>query len=162
YVASTGIADTAIFAAEAEFYIFDDVRFETHLANQTFVSVNSNEAYWNDGTEIEGGNLHHRNLTMKGYLPVPPVDKHADLRDDISLLVYQGGLEVEYSHHEVVAGGQGEINCAFTTLMLAANHVQLFKYIVKGAAEAAGKTASFVPKPVFGDGGSGIHCHQSL
>src|SRR5699024_1931025 len=96
-------------------------------ANQTFVSVNSDEAYWNDGTEIEGGNLGHRNLTMKGYFPVPPVDKHADLRDDISLLLDQVGLEVERSHHEVGAGGQGEINYEFDTLMRAADDVQLFK-----------------------------------
>src|SRR5699024_9964740 len=162
YVASTGIADTAIFAAEAEFYIFDDVRFETHLPNRTFVAIDSDEAYWNDATKIEGGNLGHRNRTMKGYFPVPPVEKHADLRDDISLLLGQVGLEVERSHHEVGAGGQGEINYKFNTLVRAADDVQLFKYIVKGAANEAGKTATFMPKPVFGDGGSDMHCHQSL
>src|SRR5699024_3552855 len=162
YVASTVFANSVIYAAEAYFYIFDDVRFETHVANKTFVSVNSDEVYCNDGTEIEGGNLGHRNLTMKGYFPVPPVDKHADLRDDISLLLDQVSLEVERSHHEVGAGGQGEINYEFDTLMRAADDVQLFKYIVKGAAEQAGKTATFMPKPVFGDGGSGMHCHQSL
>lgn len=162
YVAATGIADTAIFAAEAEFYIFDDVRFDTSQPNRSFFAIDSNEAYWNDGTDIEGGNLGHRNGTMKGYFPVPPVDKHADLRDDISLLLAGVGLEVERSHHEVGAGGQGEINYKFNTLVRAADDVQVFKYIVKGAAEQAGKSATFMPKPIFGDGGSGMHCHQSL
>src|SRR5699024_12801319 len=110
-----------MFSTVVEFDIFDGVRLYTHLRNQTFVSVNSDEAYWNAGTEIEGVNLGHRNLTMKGYFPVPPVDKHADLRDDISLLLVQVGLEVERSHHEVGAGGQGEINYEFDTFMRAAD-----------------------------------------
>lgn len=109
YVAATGIADTAIFAAEAEFYIFDSVRFEAHQPHRIFVTIDSDEAYWNDGTEIEGGNLGHRNRAMKGYFPVPPVDKHADLRDEISLLLGQVGLEVERSTTKSGPGARGRL-----------------------------------------------------
>lgn len=161
YLESTGIADTAFFASEAEFYIFDDVRFQNQ-PNASFFSVDSNEAWWTSGREDEGGNLSHKTYTMGGYFPIPPTDKHADIRDEISLALDKVGLNVERAHHEVGAAGQGEINYTFTTLTHAADDILKFKYIVKGVAQENGKTATFMPKPVYGDGGSGMHCHQSL
>ncbi|MGV3711676.1 type I glutamate--ammonia ligase [Pseudolysinimonas sp.] len=161
YLASTGIADTAFFAPEAEFFIFDDVRFEVKQ-NKSFYEVDSDEAAWNSGRVEEGGNLANKTPFKGGYFPVTPVDKHADLRDDIVLKLIEVGLEVERSHHEVGTAGQGEINYKFDTMVHAADDILKFKYIVKNTAEEWGKTATFMPKPLMGDNGSGMHTHQSL
>ena len=161
YLASTGIADTANFASEAEFFIFEDVRYSS-TPNHSFYSVDSDEAWWNSGRVEDGGNLGHKTPVKGGYFPVSPVDKQADLRDAICVALDEVGLEVERSHHEVGAAGQAEINYKFNTLTHAADDLMKFKYVVKNTADAFGKTATFMPKPVFGDNGSGMHCHQSL
>jgi len=161
YLASTGIADTAYFAPEAEFFIFDDVRYEVSQG-KSFYAVDSEEAAWNSGREEEGGNLGNKTPFKGGYFPVSPVDKQADIRDDIVLKLIDAGLEVERSHHEVGTAGQAEINYKFDTMVHAADDILKFKYIVKNTAEQWGKTATFMPKPLFGDNGSGMHTHQSL
>lgn len=161
YLASTGIADTAFFAPEAEFFIFDDVRYEVKQ-NKSYYEVDSSEAAWNSGREEEGGNLANKTPYKGGYFPVTPVDQHADLRDDIVLKLIEVGLEVERSHHEVGTAGQGEINYKFDTMVHAADDILKFKYIVKNTALEWGKTATFMPKPLMGDNGSGMHTHQSL
>jgi glutamine synthetase len=161
YLKSTGIADTAFFAPEAEFYIFDDVRFETKQ-NEGYYHIDSIEGAWNTGRIEEGGNRGYKTRYKGGYFPVPPVDHYADLRDEISLELDRLGLAVERAHHEVGTAGQAEINYRFDTLLSAADKVQVFKYIVKNVAWTNGKTATFMPKPLFGDNGSGMHCHQSL
>ncbi|MGV8851838.1 MAG: type I glutamate--ammonia ligase [Rhodoglobus sp.] len=161
YLTSTGIADTAFFASEAEFYIFDDVRYEV-TANKSFFEVDSSEGAWNTGRKEEGGNLANKTPMKGGYFPVSPVDQHADMRDDIVMKLIQVGLEVERSHHEVGTAGQGEINYKFDTLVHAGDDILKFKYIVKNTANEWGKTATFMPKPIFGDNGSGMHTHQSL
>jgi glutamine synthetase len=161
YLRSTGIADTAFFAPEAEFYIFDDVRFETR-PNAGYYYIDSIEGAWNTGRREEGGNLGHKTPYKGGYFPVPPVDHFADLRDQIVLELDALGLAVERSHHEVGTAGQAEINYRFDSLAKSADKVMLFKYVVKNVAHRNGRTATFMPKPVFGDNGSGMHCHQSL
>jgi glutamine synthetase len=161
HLKSTGIADTAYFAPEAEFYIFDDIRFETRQ-NAGYYYIDSIEGAWNTGRVEEGGNQGHKTPYKGGYFPVPPVDHFSDLRDEISLALEGVGLEVERAHHEVGTAGQQEINYKFSTLAKAADNVMLFKYIVKNVAARAGKTVTFMPKPLFGDNGSGMHCHQSL
>ena len=161
YLASTGIADTAFFAPEAEFYIFDEVRHETKQ-NGSFYHVDSVEGAWNSGREEPGGNLANKIPYKGGYFPVPPVDHQADLRDAITTTLIESGLEVERSHHEVGTGGQNEINYRFNTLVRAADDVLKFKYLVKNVAGDWGKVATFMPKPLFGDNGSGMHTHQSL
>jgi glutamine synthetase len=161
YLRSTGIADTAFFAPEAEFYIFDDVRFETRQ-NASYYYIDSVEGAWNTGRQEEGGNLGHKTPYKGGYFPVPPVDHFADLRDEIVLELDALGLAVERAHHEVGTAGQAEINYRFDSLAKSADKVMLFKYVVKNVAHRNGRTATFMPKPVFGDNGSGMHCHQSL
>ena len=161
YLASTGIADTAFFAPEAEFYIFDDVRYDVK-PNSSFFAVDSVEGAWNTGRIEEGGNLANKTPLKGGYFPVSPVDKQADLRDDICLKLIDAGLILERSHHEVGSGGQAEINYRFDTLVNSADDLLKFKYIVKNTSEQWGKTATFMPKPLFGDNGSGMHVHQSL
>jgi glutamine synthetase len=161
YLASTGIADTAFFAPEAEFFVFDDVRYGVNQ-HSSFYSVDSEEGAWNTGREEEGGNLANKTPYKGGYFPVSPVDKLADLRDDICLKLADTGLHVERSHHEVGTAGQCEINYRFNTMVNAADDILKFKYIVKNTANEWGKTATFMPKPLFGDNGSGMHTHQSL
>jgi glutamine synthetase len=161
YLRSTGIADTAFFAPEAEFYIFDDVRFETKAHTASYF-LDSIEGAWNTNRVEEGGNLGHKTPYKGGYFPVPPVDHFADLRDLICLELDALGLQVERSHHEVGTGGQAEINYRFDELGKSADKVMLFKYVVKSVAHQAGRTATFMPKPLFGDNGSGMHVHQSL
>ncbi len=161
YLASTGIADTAFFASEAEFFIFDDVTYSTEPHNSGF-SVDSVEAPWNTSAIEVAGNLGHKMRLKGGYFPVSPNDKQADLRDDISLRLTEVGLKVERAHHEVGAAGQAEINYEFNTLVHAADDLMKFKYVVKNVAEEWGKTATFMPKPLQNDNGSGMHCHQSL
>ncbi|PIE28055.1 MAG: type I glutamate--ammonia ligase [Micrococcales bacterium] len=161
YLKSTGIADTAFFAPEAEFYIFDDVRFETNQ-HSGYYYIDSIEGAWNTGRAEDGGNLGHKTPYKGGYFPVPPVDHYADLRDAMCVELDKLGLQVERSHHEVGTAGQAEINYRFDTLGKSGDKVQLFKYVIKNVAHAHGKTVTFMPKPIFGDNGSGMHCHQSL
>jgi glutamine synthetase len=161
YLKTSGIADTVYFGPEAEFYVFDDVRFETKQ-NAGYYYIDSIEGAWNSGRVEEGGNRGYKTRYKGGYFPVPPVDHYADLRDQMSLELNRAGLEVERAHHEVGTAGQAEINYKFDTLLHAGDKLMLFKYIIKNVAWAAGKTATFMPKPLFGDNGSGMHCHQSL
>ncbi|MFJ4768921.1 type I glutamate--ammonia ligase [Streptomyces uncialis] len=159
YLASTGIADTAYFGPEAEFYVFDSVRFNTS-ANEGFYHIDSEAGAWNTGA-VEN-NRGYKVRYKGGYFPAPPVDHFADLRAEISLELDRQGLQVERQHHEVGTAGQAEINYKFNTLLAAADDLMLFKYIVKNVAWRNGKTATFMPKPIFGDNGSGMHVHQSL
>lgn len=161
YLKASGIADTVYFGPEAEFYIFDDVRYDNQPQG-SFFKIDSIEAAWNTGREEEGGNLGYKTPFKGGYFPVPPVDHFADLRDLISSTLIEVGFEVERAHHEVGTAGQAEINYKFDTLLNAADQVMLFKYIVKNVAFLNGHSATFMPKPMFGDNGSGMHCHQSL
>jgi glutamine synthetase len=161
YLNTTGLADTAFFAPEAEFFIFDDVRYE-NKQNTAYHFIDSSEAAWNSGRKEEGGNLANKTPYKGGYFPVSPVDQHVDMRDQIVLELEAAGLSVERSHHEVGTAGQGEINYRFDTLLHAADDILKFKYIVKNVAHSFGKTATFMPKPLFGDNGSGMHVHQSL
>ena len=161
YLRSTGIGDTAFFAPEAEFYVFDDVRFETK-ANAGYYSIDSVAGAWNTGREEEGGNQGYKVRYKGGYFPVSPVDHFADLRAEMSKALEAAGLLVERQHHEVGTAGQAEINYRYNSLLDAADDVMKFKYIIRNVAYQAGKTATFMPKPIFGDNGSGMHCHQSL
>jgi glutamine synthetase len=161
HLRGTGIADTSFWGAEAEFYVFDDVRFETKQ-NAGYYFIDSVEAAWNTGRAEEGGNRGYKTRYKGGYFPVPPVDHFADLRDQMSLALAGVGLEVERAHHEVGTAGQQEINYRFSTLQHSADQVMLFKYVIKNVAWNAGKTVTFMPKPLFGDNGSGMHSHQSL
>lgn len=161
YLTSSGIADTAFFAPEAEFFLFDDVKWQS-TPETSFYSVDAEEAHWKAGEEIAGGNTGHKLATKGGYFPVSPQDKSADVRDAICVALDAVGLEVERSHHEVAGPGQQEINYRFNTLVHAADDLQKFKYVVKNTADQFGKSATFMPKPIFGENGSGMHCHQSL
>lgn len=161
YLASTGIADTAYFGAEAEFYVFDNVQFG-ESQNGSFYKIDSEEGWWNTGREEPGGNLGYKTRVKGGYFPVPPYDHQADLREDITANLRGAGFTVERGHHEVGTGGQAEINYRFNTLLASADEVMLFKYIVKNTAWQQGKSVTFMPKPLFGDNGSGMHSHQSL
>jgi len=161
YLKSTGIGDTAYFAPEAEFYVFDDVRFETKQ-NAGYYHIDSVAGAWNTGRVEEGGNRGYKVKYKGGYFPVPPVDHFADLRDEITVELERSGLVVERAHHEVGTAGQAEINWRFDELLASADNVMKFKYIVRNVAWRNGKTATFMPKPIFGDNGSGMHCHQSI
>ncbi|MCA0157071.1 type I glutamate--ammonia ligase [Tsukamurella sp. M9C] len=164
YLQSTGIADTCFFGAEAEFYIFDSVSFDSTI-NGSFYEVDSISGSWNTGRAVEedgSPNLGYKVKTKGGYFPVAPYDHYVDLRDKISTNLQNAGFTLERGHHEVGTGGQAEINYKFDTLLHAADDVQLFKYIVKNTAWQEGKTVTFMPKPLFGDNGSGMHAHQSL
>jgi glutamine synthetase len=161
YLASSGIADTAYFGAEAEFYIFDSIRHET-AANQAFYYIDSIEGAWNSGRDEQGGNLGYKTGYKGGYFPVSPLDHYSDLRDAMVRRLIDVGFTVERSHHEVGTAGQAEINYKFSTLLHAGDQMQMFKYIIKNTAWEHGKTATFMPKPLFGDNGSGMHTHQSL
>ncbi|MET0235711.1 MAG: type I glutamate--ammonia ligase [Kibdelosporangium sp.] len=161
YLAESGVADTAYFGAEAEFYIFDSVRFD-NAENGAFYEIDSVEGWWNTGTDEEGGNRGYKTKYKGGYFPVSPVDHFADLRDQMTLNLIDSGFTVERGHHEVGTAGQAEINYKFNTLLHAADDLQLFKYIIKNTAWHANKSVTFMPKPLFGDNGSGMHCHQSL
>jgi glutamine synthetase len=161
YLASSGIADTAYFGAEAEFYIFDSIRHETS-ANQAFYYIDSIEGAWNSGKEEEGGNRGYKTAYKGGYFPVSPLDHYSDLRDAMTTRLIDAGFTVERAHHEVGTAGQAEINYKFSTLLHAGDQMQMFKYIIKNTAWEHGKTATFMPKPLFGDNGSGMHTHQSL
>ncbi len=161
FLKSSGVGDTAFFAPEAEFYVFDSVRFETKQ-NTGFYEIDSEAGAWNTGRVEDGGNRGYKVKYKGGYFPVPPVDHFADLRDDMVKHMENSGLIIERAHHEVGTAGQAEINYRFNTLLAAADDVMKFKYLVKNTAWAAGKTATFMPKPIFGDNGSGMHVHQSI
>ncbi|KTF04881.1 MULTISPECIES: type I glutamate--ammonia ligase [Trueperella] len=159
YLRASGIADTVYFGAEPEFYVFDDVRFDDS-PNKAGYHLDARGAWWNTGTE-ERPNLGYKTRIKGGYFPVSPNDQEADLRDEMTRLCQEVGLRIEREHHEC-GTGQQEINYRFDTLLAAADDLMKFKYVIKNAAFAAGKTATFMPKPLFGDAGSGMHCHQSL
>ncbi len=164
YLKSTGLGDTAFFAPEAEFYIFDSVRFETRQ-NAGYYYIDSEAGAWNSGSEADGDGRPNRGYKVKykgGYFPVAPVDHFTDLRDDMVRNLETVGLTVERAHHEVGTAGQAEINYRFNTMLAAADEVMKFKYVIKNTAWEAGKTVTFMPKPIFGDNGSGMHVHQSL
>jgi glutamine synthetase len=161
YLATTGIGDTAYFAPEAEFYVFDDVRFETKQ-NEGYYHIDAEAGQWNTGRVEEGGNKGYKVRYKGGYFPVSPVDHYADLRAEMSKTLEASGLTVEKAHHEVGSAGQAEINYRFNSLLNAGDDIMKFKYIIRNVAWANGKTATFMPKPIFGDNGSGMHCHQSL
>jgi glutamine synthetase len=161
YLRGSGIGDAAYFGPEAEFYIFDDVRFETKQ-NSGYYFVDSVEAAWNTGREEEGGNKGYKPRYKGGYFPVSPTDHLTDLRSEIVKKLIAAGIKVEMQHHEVGTAGQAEIDFRFDTLLKTADNLMTFKYIVKNTARAAGHTVTFMPKPIFGDNGSGMHCHQSL
>jgi glutamine synthetase len=161
YLKATGIADTAYFGPENEFFIFDDVRYSTEM-HRTFYAINSIEGAWTSGSEIEEGNPGHRPGVKGGYFPVPPVDTMHDLRAAMCLALDEMGLVTEVHHHEVATGGQNEIGVQFGTLVRKADEVQTLKYVVMNVAHSYGKTATFMPKPLVGDNGNGMHVHQSL
>jgi glutamine synthetase len=160
YLVSTGIADTAYFGPEAEFYIFNDVRFHQDQHSAMY-SVDSIEGVWNSGRD-EKPNLGFKPRYKEGYFPVPPMDHFQDVRSEMLLTLERLGIEVEVQHHEVGTAGQAEIDMRFDTLLRMADKVMLYKYVVKNVARARGLTATFMPKPLFGDNGSGMHTHQSL
>ena len=161
YLRSTGIADEALFGPEPEFFLFDDVRWETSI-NHSFYSVDSEEAQWNSGKIFDGGNIGHRPRIKGGYFPLPPVDSSQDIRSEISEALNSLGMIVEAHHHEVATSNQCEVVTRFKKLLDKADDIQIFKYIVHNIAHKHGKTATFMPKPLVGDNGSGMHCHQSL
>ena len=161
YLRSTGIADQCFIGAEAEFYLFDDVRYQVS-PHATFFEVDSPEAYWNTGRREEGGNMGYKVGLKGGYFPVSPADRYADVRDEMSRILEQVGLTIERAHHEVGSGGQQEINYRFATLQTAADDMMKFKYVIKNSALTFGHSATFMPKPLFGDNGSGMHTHMSL
>lgn len=160
YVRTSGIATTTYFGPEAEFFVFDDVRYE-QTANTSFYSVDSNEAAWNTGRD-ERPNLGYKPRHKEGYFPVPPSDSLQEFRSELVLKMQEAGVDVEVHHHEVATAGQCEIDMRFKTLTKMADQMQMYKYLIKMLARAHFKTATFMPKPLFGDNGSGMHCHQSL
>ena len=161
YLKSTGIADTAYFGPENEFFIFDDVRWGAEMKG-AFYSIDSSEAGWNSEKMYDDGNFGHRPGVKGGYFPVPPVDSLHDIRSAMCLTLDEMGLDSEVHHHEVATAGQCEIGVGFNSLVRKADEVQILKYVVMNVAQAYGKTATFMPKPVVGDNGNGMHVHQSL
>jgi glutamine synthetase len=161
YLKSTGIADDAYFGPENEFFIFDDVRYN-HDMHTTYYQVDSSEGSWNTGTEFDEKNTGHRPGVKGGYFPVPPVDSTHDIRSSMCLALEDMGLTVEVHHHEVATAGQGEIGVGFNSLVKKADEVQILKYVVHNVAHAYGKTSTFMPKPLVGDNGNGMHVHMSL
>ena len=161
YLASTGIADSALFGPENEFFVFDSVTWKIDMSGCSY-RVDAEEAAWNSGKEYESGNMGHRPGVKGGYFPVPPVDSAQDLRSAMCLALEEMGLTVEVHHHEVATAGQHEIGVGANTLTKKADAVLILKYVVQNVAAAHGKTATFMPKPIVGDNGSGMHVHQSL
>ena len=161
FLKASGIGDIAYFGPEPEFFIFDQVRWNVDMAG-SFVRIDSDEASWSTGDKLEGGNMGHRPAVKGGYFPVPPVDSLQDIRSEMCLLLEQLGVPVEVHHHEVAGAGQCEIGTRFSTLVQRADWTQILKYVVHNVAHSYGKTATFMPKPVVGDNGSGMHVHQSV
>lgn len=160
YLKSTGIADTAYFGPEPEFFVFDDVRYASST-NESFYSVDSVEGTWNTGRE-EFPNQGYKPRHKEGYFPCAPTDSHVDLRNEMVQVMQSVGMTIEAVHHEVSTGGQNEIDMRFDSLLKMADTLKWFKYIIKNVAFQNGKTVTFMPKPIFNDNGSGMHCHQSL
>ncbi|MFN0301600.1 MAG: type I glutamate--ammonia ligase [Burkholderiales bacterium] len=161
YLKSTGIGDTAYFGPEPEFFVFDSVTWNVDMSG-SFVKVESEEAPWSTGKEYDGGNMGHRAPVKGGYFPVPPIDTLQDIRNAMVIALEEQGVEVEVHHHEVAAPGQCEIGTKFETLVKRADWMQILKYTVQMVAHSYGKTATFMPKPIVGDNGSGMHVHQSV
>jgi glutamine synthetase len=161
YLKSTGIADTALFGPENEFFIFDDVRFGNDM-HQSYHHIDSIQGAWNSGSMLEGGNKGHRPGVKGGYFPVPPVDAYQDIRAAMCRACEDMGLKVEVHHHEVATGGQCELGINANTLVKKADEVLILKYALQNVGAAYGKTVTFMPKPLVGDNGSGMHVHQSL
>ena len=161
YLKSTGIADTAFFGPEPEFFVFDAVTWKIEMG-QAFYKIQSEEAPWSSGAEFEGGNMGHRAPTKGGYFPVPPLDSLQDIRSAMVLAMQEMGVVCEVHHHEVAAAGQCEIGTQFNSLVKRADWMMILKYAVHNVAHSYGKTATFMPKPVVGDNGSGMHVHQSF
>jgi len=161
YLASTGLGDTAFFGPEPEFFVFDDVKYKVEMQGASY-EINSEEAAWASNESFEEGNTGHRPGVKGGYFPVPPVDSLHDIRAAMCSAMEQMGLDVEVHHHEVGTAGQCEIGVRFNTLVSKADEVQILKYCVHNVAHAYGKTATFMPKPLVGDNGSGMHVHQSV
>ncbi|NET02758.1 MAG: type I glutamate--ammonia ligase [Sphaerospermopsis sp. SIO1G2] len=160
YLASTGIGDTAFFGPEAEFFIFDDVRYD-QTANEGYYHVDSVEGRWNTGRK-ENPNLGYKARFKEGYFPVPPSDTFQDIRTEMLLTMAKCGVPIEKQHHEVATGGQCELGFRFGKLIEAADWLMTYKYVIKNVARKYGRTVTFMPKPIFGDNGSGMHCHQSI
>ncbi|HEY8607540.1 MAG TPA: type I glutamate--ammonia ligase [Noviherbaspirillum sp.] len=161
YLKSSGLGDTAYFGPEPEFFIFDNVRWKVDMSG-CFVKIGSEEASWSTGKELEGGNTGHRPTVKGGYFPVPPVDSFQDMRSEMSLILEAMGIPVEVHHHEVAGAGQNELGTKFSTLVQRADWTQNMKYVIWNVAHTYGKTATFMPKPLVGDNGSGMHVHQSV
>ncbi|MBA4175515.1 MAG: type I glutamate--ammonia ligase [Leptothrix sp. (in: Bacteria)] len=161
YLKSSGLGDAAYFGPEPEFFIFDQVQWTNDMSGCSF-KIGSEEAPWNTGASFEGGNMGHRPAVKGGYFPVPPVDSFQDMRSEMCLILESLGIPVEVHHHEVAGPGQNELGTKFSTLVQRADWSQLQKYVIHNVAHAYGKTATFMPKPVVGDNGSGMHVHQSV
>jgi len=160
YLKSTGIGDTAFFGPEAEFFIFDDVRFEQNV-HEGYYHIDSVEGRWNAGRK-EDPNLGYKVRYKEGYFPVPPMDSQQDMRTEMMLTLEACGVEIEMQHHEVATGGQAEIDMRFSPLVEMADKTLKYKYVIKNVARKHGRTVTFMPKPLFGDNGSGMHCHTSI
>ena len=160
YLISTGVADTAVFGPEAEFFIFDNIQFD-NKSNGCFYSIDSEEAIWNSGRD-EGPNLGYKIRHKEGYFPVAPADTQQDIRSEMCLVMESLGITIERQHHEVATAGQAEIDFRFGTLVKTADSMMLYKYVIKNVAKKYGKSVTFMPKPLFGDNGSGMHTHMSL
>ena len=161
FLASTGLGDAAFFGPEPEFFVFEDVKWSADMSGASY-EINAEEAAWSSNLDFEDGNTGHRPRVKGGYFPVPPVDSLHDIRAAMCAAMEQMGLDVEVHHHEVGTAGQCEIGVKFNTLVSKADEVQILKYCVLNVAHAYGKTATFMPKPLVGDNGSGMHCHQSI
>ena len=159
YLKQTGIADTSFWGPEAEFYIFDSIRFDQNQ-HEGYYHIDAIEGVWNSGKDEPGGNKGYKPRYKEGYFPVPPMDKYQDLRSEMVLNLERVGIKIEVHHHEVGTAGQAEIDMRYDTLLRTADNVLKYKYVVKNTAYAAGKTVTFMPKPLFMDNGSGMHTHQ--
>lgn len=160
HLKATGLGDAAYFGPELEFFVFDDVRYQVD-PQESFFAIGSDESHWGAG-DVGAPNLQHRIRAKSGYAPVAPNDQHSDLRGEMVRALKSCGIEVERHHHEVATAGQGEIGIRFDRLTATADHVMLYKYIVKNVARQSGRVATFMPKPLYGDNGSGMHTHQSV
>jgi glutamine synthetase len=161
YLKKTGIGDTVYFGPEPEFFVFDSITWDSGMSGSS-VKISSEEAEWDSKTEHEGGNVGHRPRVKGGYFPVPPVDSLQDLRSQMCLTLEEMGVPVEVHHHEVAGSGQNEIGTKFSSLTERADWTQILKYVVMNTAHHYGKTATFMPKPVLNDNGTGMHVHQSI
>lgn len=161
YLKGTGIADTAYYGPEPEFFIFDEVRFDSG-PNHSFYRIDSVEGQWNSGRDEPGGNLGYKPRYKGGYFPVGPTDKQQDLRTEMCRVMEMVGIRVERQHHEVATAGQAEIDVRFDSMLKMADKLMWFKYIIRNVASRHGKTVTFMPKPIYGDNGSGMHTHMSL